>query len=149
MSRKTVNVGEKPGINSDSNTTIETVSLDREKLLSIVRDNLEKHEADFTEALVDFKAATILIAEKNRKIAIKNLKFAQAGETSKLINSECYLPEPDSFVKEYLRAIRMLELSVEESIDVTQDVFNQLVLDEWSWKRGFMVTSSMYKTALN
>jgi hypothetical protein len=42
----------------------------------------------------------------------------------------------------------MLELSVDEVLEVEEDVFNQLVLDEWGWKHNFAATSAMYKSAL-
>jgi hypothetical protein len=40
----------------------------------------------------------------------------------------------------------MLELSVEKEIEVEEDVFNQLVLDEWHWKNQFIASASLYKT---
>ena len=40
----------------------------------------------------------------------------------------------------------MLELSVEDIIEVEEDVFNQLVLDEWQWKRSFTASAMSYKT---
>jgi hypothetical protein len=40
----------------------------------------------------------------------------------------------------------MLELSVEDTIELEEDVFNQLVLDEWTWKNAFVASNSLYKT---
>ena len=40
----------------------------------------------------------------------------------------------------------MLELSVETEITLEADVFNQLVLDEWTWKNNFAMMASTYKS---
>jgi hypothetical protein len=55
-------------------------------------------------------------------------------------------PAPVNYADNYSRAIRMLELSVEDTIDVEEHIFNQLVLDEWGWKQQFVAQSAMYKT---
>ena len=36
---------------------------------------------------------------------------------------------PNSYEDSYKRAIRMLELSIDEVIEIEEDVFNQLVLE--------------------
>ena len=46
----------------------------------------------------------------------------------------------------YTRAIRMLELSVEDVIEIEEHIFNQLVLDEWGWKQQFTAMSALYKS---
>jgi hypothetical protein len=53
---------------------------------------------------------------------------------------------PTSYADSYTRAIRMLELSVEEVIEIDATTFNQLVLDEWQWKQQFTTMSSTYKS---
>jgi len=123
-----------------------SVKLNRVELLSIVRTNKDKHEADYIEAVEDYKKAMVKIAEKNKKLALLNLKNMKAGQFEKIAPMTAYLTVPKSFLVEYSRAIRMLELSVEDHIDVEEDVFNQLVLDEWSWKQAFVGTMAMYKT---
>ena len=40
----------------------------------------------------------------------------------------------------------MLELSVEDTIELEDDIFNQLVLDEWTWKHQFVASASLYKS---
>lgn len=125
-----------------------SIKMDRKALLEIVRTNKEKHEADFVETVADHAAAMIKIGEKNKKIALANLKLVKAGKHDKLASPSSYLPAPKSFAVEYGRAIRMLELSVEDVIDVEEDVFNQLVLDEWSWKNTFVGTQALYRSLI-
>ena len=47
----------------------------------------------------------------------------------------------ESHIAEYNEA-------VEDVIEVEDDVFNQLVLDEWQWKTSFSISASSYKSFL-
>jgi hypothetical protein len=115
-----------------------SVKIDRMELLTIVRENATKHVAAYDEAVEDYKAAVL-------KIAQNNLKLAKTGELESFAKIKAVPQPPQNYASSYTRAIRMLELSVEEVIDVEQDTFNQLVLDEWVWKHNFVATSAMYK----
>lgn len=126
-----------------------SIKMNRLELLGIVRANLDKHKADYTESLVDYDVAMKKIAAENLKIAkINQKKLDMGADVSTLLSAKSWLAAPNSYEKEYSRAIRMLELSVEEVIDIEEDIFNQLVLDEWGWKKHFTATSTMYKTVI-
>ena len=115
------------------------IKMKRLELLSIVLSNKEKHISEFIEAIKDYKALVIQTAELNLALAKTNNL-----EDFKKIKS---LPHaPISYEDSYRRAIRMLELSVEDIIEVEEDVFNQLVLDEWSWKHSFSASNATYKS---
>jgi hypothetical protein len=115
------------------------VKIDRLELLLIVRENKQKHIEDYLEAVEDFKLAAIAIATEN-------LTLATSGDVNQIVKMKGCPTKPVSFENSYTRAIRMLELSVENVISVEEDVFNQLVLDEWTWKQSFTSNSIMYKT---
>lgn len=124
-----------------------SVKINRVELLQIVRENLAKHQADYLEATEDYKVAAAKIAESNIKIAKSNQKILlQTFDVKNMKPFEHYTPIQRSYESDYKRAERMLQLSIEENIDVEEDVFNQLVLDEWSWKQQFVASSTMYKT---
>ena len=116
-----------------------SVKVNRIELLEIVRTNKEKHIRDFNESVEDYKRAAINVAQKN-------LELAQSADLDQIAKIKGMPQKPTSYEKEYARAERMLELSVDEVIDVEQDVFNQLVLDEWSWKNAFVTSASLYKS---
>jgi hypothetical protein len=124
------------------------VKINRLQLLDIVRENLIKHISDYNEAVDDYKALAIKIAKENTKIARDNLKLVEAATMDKLVAFKAMPAKPTSYETEYKRAIRMIDLSVEDVIEVEEDVFNQLVLDEWSWKRAFTTSNAMYKSGL-
>ncbi len=118
------------------------IKMKRLELLEIVRANKEKHIAEFNEAVGDYKTLVM-------KIAQENLKLAKTSDPEKFKQMKPMPPSPVSYEDSYRRAIRMLELSVEDIIEVEEDVFNQLVLDEWAWKRGFTATTMSYKVGSN
>lgn len=115
------------------------IKMKRLELLDIVRANKEKHIAEYVEAVNDYKALVI-------QIASANLKLAKSGDLEQIKRTKGMPQLPQSFEDSYKRAIRMLELSVEDIIEVEEDVFNQLVLDEWQWKRSFTASAMSYKT---
>ena len=114
------------------------IKMNRAELLEIVRANKITHVAQFVESVEDYKKLVLQITQANLKLA----KTANLEEFKKI---KAMPSTPTSYEDSYKRAIRMLELSVEDIIEVEEDVFNQLVLDEWSWKRGFTATTQSYK----
>jgi hypothetical protein len=116
-----------------------SVKMNRLELLKIVKENATKHVADYDEAVIDYKTAVI-------KIMKANLKLANTGELEQILKIKNLPQAPQNYADNYSRAIRMLELSVEETIDVEEHIFNQLVLDEWGWKQHFVAQSALYKS---
>lgn len=115
------------------------VKINRIELLEIVRVNKEKHVKDVQESIKDYKKAAV-------KLAKENLELAKSGDLESISKVRGMPTKPVSYESAYTRAIRMLELSVDEVIEVEEDVFNQLVLDEWSWKNSFVASSTLYKS---
>lgn len=115
------------------------VRLNKSELLKIVRENKEKHIKEYNESVEDYKKAAV-------KVAQANLELAQSGDVDKIAKIKGMPQKPTSYEDAYSRAIRMLELSVEDVIEIEEQVFNQLVLDEWQWKNAFVTSASLYKT---
>lgn len=116
-----------------------SVKMHRLQLLGIVIENKKKHVKEFLEAVDDYKSAV-------KKIAETNLKIASGGDLAEMAQAKHWPSAPVSYANEYDRAIRMLELSVEDTIELEEDIFNQLVLDEWNWKHSFVASATMYKS---
>jgi hypothetical protein len=115
-----------------------SVKMNRLELLKIVKENSIEHVSDYEESVEDYKLAVV-------KVAKANLKIANTGELEKL-EFQRMPTKPVTYADNYNRAIRMLELSVEDTIDVEEHIFNQLVLDEWAWKQQFVAQSAFYKS---
>lgn len=118
---------------------MKSVKMNRLELLNIVKDNAAKHLVDYDESVIDFK---VLVA----KLAKINLKLANTGDLKEIAKMKRIPQEPVAYADNYNRAIRMLELSVEDTIEIEEHIFNQLVLDEWTWKQSFVATGAMYKS---
>lgn len=116
-----------------------SINIDRQELLELVLANKTTHVAEFQESVKDYKAAVLQIARDN-------LALAKTGKLDEIAKVKAMPPKPISYEAEYNRAVRMLELSVDSVIELEQDVFNQLVLDEWDWKHTFVTNSMFYKT---
>jgi len=128
-------------MHNPSRNAMNAIKMNRITLLDIVRGNLVKHVAEYNEAVEDYKVLAV-------KLTKENLAFAKVGTLESIAKVKSLPAAPTSYESNYHRAIRMLELSVEEIIDVEEDVFNQLVLDEWQWKNNFAASNNFYKTSL-
>lgn len=115
-----------------------TVKVEKSKLLEVVRANRENHKKIFTEAQENYRTA--VIAELDRMLA-----EAKSGAR---IRRAVSLVEPIDQTREYDSAIRMLEMSTDDVIELTTSQFNNLVLDDWSWRHQFLASNRLYsKTA--
>ena len=124
------------------NNIMKNVKINKDELLQIVRDNKEKHIKDYNESVDDYTRLAY-------KIAMDNITIIETKDLEKIKNKVKPIPAtPVSYEDSYTRAIRMLELSVEDIIEVDAHTFNQLVLDEWQWKQQFTTTSSFYKSSM-
>ena len=115
------------------------VKINKNELLKIVRENRDKHAAAYDVMVEDYKAGML-------KMAKNNLAIAKSGDLTKFKEIQMFIQSPEHHLDNYDRSIRMLELSVEEVIDLQQEEFSNLVLDEWSWKRAFAATGMAYKS---
>lgn len=115
------------------------VKVNKAELLGILRSNKETHIKEFNEAVEDFKKAVVKIAEDN-------LVLVKTGDLANIAKVRVNPPKPTSYEDSYTRAIRMLELSVDDVIELDASTFSQLVLDEWQWKQSFSASNSTYKS---
>jgi len=122
---------------------MKNVNINKTVLLQILRDNKEKHLADYAEAVEDYMSLAL-------KIAKDNLKIAKICDLDQLKRNKPLPSPPECFENDYNRSIRMLELIVLEdvTIEIEEHLFNQLVLDEWQWKQTFTNLSLSYKAGL-
>jgi hypothetical protein len=118
---------------------MKNVKLDRTKLLEIVKENMLKHIREYNESVEDYKKIVLRLSEAN-------LELAKTGNLDQFKKIERLPTFPVSYEQSYRRAIKMLELSIDTIIEVEEDVFNQLVLDEWTWKNSFVTNSTLYKS---
>jgi len=54
------------------------------------------------------------------------------------------LTAPENHIEDYIRVLRMLNMSVEDKITLSEVQFNQYVMDNWHWTRSFKTMSATY-----
>jgi coenzyme F420-reducing hydrogenase alpha subunit len=111
------------------------VKVERRELLNKVKTNREKHILEHKDAVEAYK---IVLVDKLEYL------LKEAKEAGDVPSHSTGLAYPKSHEKDYNQVVTMLEMSVEDVIELDQNQFSQYVMDEWSWKSGFVATSAMY-----
>ena len=110
------------------------VTVDRDDFLVEVIANREAHREVFEEALEGYHNR--LKAELERRV--RDLK---AGRR---IDQYIGLPEPEDHTDDYDRVITMAQMSVDDTLSLSEDEFAMYVMDQWRWKQGFAETTLRY-----
>lgn len=111
-----------------------TVTVKRDELLRIVKGNRERHREIFLRAQEEFRKRAVEELEK---------RLADARD-GKHFDQHLGMVEPIDRTQDYDRVISMLEMSVDEQIDLTQEEYASYVMDDWSWKRQWIASNSEY-----
>lgn len=110
------------------------IKVNRKQLLEKVKANRTTHRKTFEEAL-----------EGYREKAIEELEASLAdAKAGKRIRRGLQLVEPMDMTREYDRVITMLEMSVDDELEISQQEVMQYVMDDWSWKQQFEAVSASY-----
>lgn len=113
---------------------MKTVKVDKKKLIVIVRANRERHVSIFEEAAKNYRAAVITELDRMLEDARQGRKIRRAIQ----------LAEPFNQTEQYDRVLRMLELSLDQEIELTETDFAQYVMDDWNWMRQFTQSNRSY-----
>ncbi len=112
-----------------------SLNYNTKEILAILEKNLAQHKADYEQARQNFK---IDLVKGLEALADK----VKRGEETK--ENGFSLVVPQSYEKEYLRAIKMLKLCVEEKIELDGQTFSMYVMDEWDWSDRFASSTKVY-----
>lgn len=118
---------------------MDSVNVDREKLLEILIKNRVAHKATVTEAFTKYRE--LVIVELDKMIA--------EAKSGKEIRRSVDLIEPMDMTVSYDTAIKMLEMSVDDNIELTTMEFQQYVEDRWQWSQQFSCSNSLYTAMPN
>lgn len=115
---------------------MQSVKVDRKELLLIVRENKEKHIEAHKLAREGWHSECLNILQSTQSKMSKDPSFVP--------NPMLLSAVPTSHEEDYDRAIVMLDMSVDDSIELPSAVFDQFVMDRWQWKHTFDAASSKY-----
>ena len=114
---------------------MQIIKINKEELKSVVSSNREQHRAIFEEAIVGFRERVIQELDKQLERAKQNVPQGNV-----LIS----LPRPEDHTKDYDRLLRQLEMEVEDVVELEDYEFAQYVMDDWAWKKQWLVSNSVY-----
>lgn len=110
------------------------VSVSKNELLGAMKANLEKHRKD----IEDLNA---LRRDEISDFCVSMLEQIKKESAQPEIPR---FPTPSDNSGEYLKAIKMVEMSVHDTIELTASQFDRLVMDNWEWKKDFAATFLRY-----
>lgn len=111
------------------------VLVNKQELLVTVQKNAQEHDEIYKEAVEAWRVQIVKYHNKQ----IRHIK--KHGEED--ANAAMAIPrQPISNATEYKRAIKMIEMSTMDELELTAQQFNQLVMDEWSWSGNFRTMAS-------
>lgn len=116
-----------------------------EELLKKLQGNREIHQAEWEEAHGKWRG---LQTDKMRAYLAsvsQAIELAEAGGKIQFPDMRKFtLNEPESHAAEYDKVIARMTMTVDETIHISHPDFDKYVLDDWSWKREFAATASLY-----
>lgn len=113
---------------------MDSVKVDKDKLLEKLQENRERHINTFEEVLENYKAEAVRQLEEH-------IERIRSGAVERV---HVVLPPPKNYEAEYDKAIAMVEWELMDVIELSQYDFQTYVLDQWAWKEDFIATSAMY-----
>lgn len=114
---------------------MDTVNIEKQRLLAVVTENRELHAQVYSEAMEGWKEAMKDWFIEGARIV------ADGGTPERLAFTEV---EPQNHSDDYDQIITMLEMSVDEVIELEDHQFAQYVMDRWNWKRAWIQNSSKF-----
>lgn len=116
----------------------------KNKVLDTLKINREKHKKAYQNTVDNWLTSVLggqialqkAIVKESEKVVIKDVTSAL-----KVLKE---LDAPINFLPAYDRAIEMLELTQDESIQMDANQFKEYMKDEWSWKEQWRYSNTKY-----
>lgn len=119
------------------------VNVSRVELLEKLKENLKKHKADCEKAIVGWK--DLLHDKAIELIPMLVSEVIDCPKITKILSEIAdHRNPPPSYANYYERAIAMLEMAKDETIELGQYDFDCYVRDEWEWKMQWAVSNTRY-----
>lgn len=119
---------------------MKTVRIGVQKLKETVKDNKKAHIADYQKACEGYR---ITVKEELEKILAAN-----EDATIDEIATSIHAPRPEMHVDEYNRIIQMLEFTSDTHVELSQNEFDNYVLNNWAWSGHTAMLNQTYMSKL-
>jgi len=114
------------------------MNYNRNDLVKIIKSNRSKHAEVYALAMKEYR--------KELKEELEEM--LDDLEKGKKVTPVISLVEPVEYLSDYDRAITMFEMTTDEIIKLSSDVFSPLVMDEWNWQHDFAANTLSYTSAV-
>jgi len=111
-----------------------TVKVKKAELSTIVAEKRRGHTKIVKEAIEGYRKQAMKLLEDH----IERLKKGRHQIV------QIYLTEPQDHTKDYDRVLKMIEMHIGPTIEISQTDFAKYVMDDWEWKQQFLSSNSTY-----
>lgn len=116
---------------------MDTIEVSKHSLLAKMRENRDRHRAEFEQALDGWRITANAAVEK----------LYEEAKAGKLQQAFLNLPRPEDHTPDYDRRIQMYEMDISETVELEEHEFAQYVQDDWGWRKQWTASNSMYLAA--
>lgn len=113
-----------------------TIVVNKSELIEKIKENMETHQSTYDTAVEEFRKQQIKLLEDQLEAARTGKQFDRLAMSR--------LPVPENHIGDYHRALKMLEMDTQDVVELNEYDFNQLVMDEWEWRRSFLANTTSY-----
>lgn len=113
---------------------MDTIKVDKARLIETLKKNREEHKAIFDKAQVVYREQ--MIAELDRAL--------DEAKNGGKIRRGFSLPVPENHIEDFDTAIQMLEWDQGKTVELTQREFQTYVENKWGWQQSFAGNTQAY-----
>ncbi len=113
------------------------ITVSKTELLERLEENRAKHRTVFEAAVTGYRKEALDRLEHR----IKQLKDGKLPDL--FIN----LTVPEDHTRDYDRVIKMVQMHIGDTFELSEGDFGSYVMDDWKWKRQWAYTNSTYAAA--
>lgn len=114
------------------------LKFDKNELILKISQNRQTHQATYEAAVLEHRRRLIeQLKEMLNRVSVTNREITHKDLTIDL-------PIPEQHLDEYDRVLVMLGMTTQPEIELTQEDFDCLVLDNWEWQASFASNTGRY-----
>lgn len=115
---------------------MQKVRIAKAQLVELIKKNRDEHREVFLKAQEGYREKAIAVLDEQLARARK----AQGIDMAVIVG----IVQPQDHTEDYDRVLEMLSLSVDDTIELTSEEFQNFVQDNWHWSRSWALSNSTY-----
>ena len=109
------------------------------ELIASIKARREEHAKNYKEAQEGWRTGMMIIA---REIMDKGPRLKQFPLALRRINSP-----PECHIEDFDNAIKLIEMTRDDIVELSSGDYEQLVLGRWDWRREWGLSNSKYMSS--